>query len=82
MVLKIDIRSRQQITFGPIKVGDQATLIRPEECDLSQSPGFHPVLERFVGQRLTVREVAKASDYDLVLVHELPYPLRASWLLR
>lgn len=78
----IQIKSHKVRPIGQFEVGDVVTLRRPTaDEELAAQPGWHPWLDRLVGQRLTVRAVAKAEGFDLVLVNQTRLPIRGSWLL-
>lgn len=66
-------------TATTLRAHDKVRLTRPDNLDASPL-GWHPTLDRYVGRTLTVRLVADAGDFAVVLVHEHPYPIRDDWL--
>lgn len=76
MVCKVD--GTLTLRGSKIVKGDRRTLRQP--IDGSESPGFNPILDRHVGKVLTVRDVAQADGYTLVLVWETALPIRGDWL--
>lgn len=63
-----------------IETGDQVILTRPPESEQHEQPGYHPWLDRYVGQALTVKTVAQGDGFTLVLVYETIVPIRGDWL--